>query len=87
MFSVVIITLNEEEKIKKCIEAAINVSDDIIVVDSESEDNTAALAVEMGARVFVTKWLGYSKTKNYAVSKAKYDWIKLSQNYNQSEIS
>jgi len=75
MFSVVIITLNEEKIIEKCIKAARKVSDDIIVVDSESTDKTAFIAKEQGAKVFITKWLGYSETKNFGVSKAKYDWI------------
>ena len=39
--SVVIISFNEEKRLAKCLEAARQVADEIILVDSHSTDNTA----------------------------------------------
>ncbi len=74
-FSVVIITLNEERNIAKCIDAALKVSNDIIIVDAQSNDNTAKIAEEKGAKVYVQKWKGYSKAKNFGAKMASNDWI------------
>ena len=63
--SVVIITHNEEKNISRCIENAKRVSDDIVVVDSGSTDNTVSLAERVGARVFTRQWNGYSAQKNF----------------------
>lgn len=74
-FSVVIITLNEEKKIGKCIDAAFQISDDIIVIDSFSTDNTKKIATEKGAKVFLKKWEGYSAAKNFGAEECSNDWI------------
>jgi len=74
--SVVIITFNEEKNIKKCLDAVCDISDDIIIIDSFSTDNTQAICEEYENLRFVKhKWEGYSKTKNYGNSLAKYDYI------------
>jgi glycosyltransferase involved in cell wall biosynthesis len=73
--SIVIITLNEERNIEKCLQAAAPVADDIVVYDSFSTDATCEIAKKYGARVFQGKWQGYSATKNEANKKAQYDWI------------
>lgn len=75
MISAVVITLNEAINIKDCIISLKGVTDDIVVMDTGSTDNTIEIAKEAGARVFQTKWLGYGPTKNHAVTFAKYDWI------------
>jgi len=74
-FSVVIITYNESRNIARCIESANKVSDDVLVWDSFSNDNTVVIAQEMGARVFQHEWQGYSRSKNAANQQAKYDWV------------
>jgi len=74
-FSVVIITLNEERNISKCIDAALMVSDDIIIVDAKSNDNTVKIAKEKGAKVYIQEWKGYSKAKNFGAKMASNDWI------------
>jgi len=74
-FSVVIITLNEEKNIARCIEAASKVSDDIVVVDAMSKDKTVQIAKSKGARVIVKKWEGFSENKNIGAEFAKNDWI------------
>ncbi len=73
--SVVIICQNEARNIAKCIASAKQVSDDIIVVDSGSTDDTIAIAQSRGARVFNHDWEGYGTTKNFGNQQAKHSWI------------
>lgn len=74
-FSIVIITLNEEKKIGKCIDAAYQVTDDIVVIDSLSVDRTEEISSKKGARVYLKKWEGYSAAKNFGAEKCNNDWI------------
>lgn len=73
--SAVIIACNEERRIQQCIESILPITDDIIVVDSGSTDQTIDLAQKSGARVFDMPWKGYGANKNYGNSKAKHEWI------------
>ena len=73
--SVVIITYNECLNIERCIRSVKGVADEIIVVDSLSDDNTVQLAEKEGARVFTKEFQGYIEQKNYAISKASNDYI------------
>ena len=73
--SVVIITYNEEKNIGRCIDSVKEVADEIIVVDSFSEDRTEEICKNHGIRFIQQKWEGYSKTKNYANQLAQYDYI------------
>lgn len=73
--SVAIITFNEEENIKTCLDAATKVSDDIVVVDSNSTDKTVELAKSYGARTFLRDFSNFSDQKNYAISKTNKQWI------------
>lgn len=75
MFSAVVITLNEAENIAACLQPLLAVTDDVVVVDSRSTDATVQIATKLGARVVSVDWQGYSQTKNYANSLARYDWI------------
>lgn len=73
--SVVIITKNEEKNIGRCLQSIEGLTDDIVVVDSGSEDLTYSICKEYNVRFFTTEWKGYSATKNYANSLAKYPLI------------
>ena len=73
--SAVIITLNEERNIGRCIDSVKDIADDIVVVDSGSKDRTEAICIEKEARFFYHKWEGYLEQKNYANSLAKYPLI------------
>ena len=72
--SVVIITLNEEKIIEKCL-SKLKFADEIIVVDSGSLDKTVAICEEFGAKVFYNKFEGYGLQKQFAVAKTKNDWV------------
>lgn len=73
--SVVIITYNEEHNIVDCITSAKQISDDIIIVDARSKDQTVNLAVASGAKVISTDWSGYGFSRNLGANNAKNDWI------------
>ena len=72
--SVVIITGNEENNIKDCLKS-VKWADEIIVVDSESNDSTLQIAKEFTDRVIVHKWEGYASQKAFAVSLSKNEWV------------
>jgi glycosyltransferase involved in cell wall biosynthesis len=75
MLSVVIITKNEAVNIRACI-ASVAWADEIIVVDSGSCDDTARIAQEMGAKVYVhADWPGFGPQKNRALDYATGDWV------------
>ncbi|MFA6923234.1 MAG: glycosyltransferase family 2 protein [Bacteroidales bacterium] len=73
--SIVIITLNEERNIERCLNSVKDISDDIIVVDSYSNDKTKEICKKYDVNFIEYDWKGYSETKNYGNSIAKYDWI------------
>ncbi len=73
--SVVIITLNEERNILRCLQSVKNVADEIIILDSYSTDATAKIAESSGAKIFFQTFLGYSAQKNAALEYASFDWV------------
>lgn len=72
--SVVIITLNEEHNIRRCL-GSVSWASELLVVDSGSTDRTRELAREAGARVLEHAWEGYGQQKNWALSQAKEAWV------------
>lgn len=73
--SAVIITLNEERNIERCILSLQDIADEIIVIDSFSNDKTQEICKNHVVKFIQTKWLGYSETKNYGNNLATYDYI------------
>jgi glycosyltransferase involved in cell wall biosynthesis len=73
--SVVIITHNEERNIRRCLESVKVIADDIVVVDSLSTDKTEEICRHYNVNFITQPWKGYSDTKNFANTQAKYDWI------------
>jgi len=73
--SAVIITLNEENNIGRCIDSLWHVANEIIVLDSFSSDNTVAIAKEHGAIVRQEMFAGYKEQKNRALKFTNYDYV------------
>jgi glycosyltransferase involved in cell wall biosynthesis len=72
--SVVIITKDEEENIRRCLDS-VRWADEIIVVDTGSTDSTKEIAEESGASVYKTQWQGFGQAKAFAVEKTSGDWV------------
>ena len=76
MFSVVILTLNEERSLPRCL-ATVQGCPDIVVLDSGSTDRTAEIAREAGARVFVRRFDDFAGQRNYAQREIpfRHPWV------------
>ncbi len=59
-----IITFNEERNIERCITGLLECVDEIVVMDSFSNDNTKKICIQYGVRFVENKWQGYAQTKN-----------------------
>jgi glycosyltransferase involved in cell wall biosynthesis len=73
--SVVIITYNEEKNIARCIDSVKTLADEILILDSNSNDNTVAIAESRGAIVKQESFKGFIQMKNRAVQLADNDYI------------
>src|SRR6476620_3734975 len=60
--SLVLITRNAASQLRACI-------------DSASDDDTVQVSASMGARVIDQPWLGFGPQKQFAVGRAKHDWV------------
>ena len=76
MISVVILTFNEERNIERCLKS-VRWSDDVLVVDSFSTDNTVAIAQQLGARVIQRKFDNFAAQRNFALDhgELKHQWV------------
>jgi glycosyltransferase involved in cell wall biosynthesis len=68
-------TLNEARLITRVVEAARQVADEVVVIDSGSTDATVELAEKAGARVVQQAWLGNGKQKRFAEDQCTHDWV------------
>lgn len=76
MISVVILTHNEETNIGRCLQS-VSWSDDILVVDSFSEDRTVEISKQRGARVIQRAFDDFSAQRNFASEQGnlKHEWV------------
>ncbi len=72
--SVTVIALNEEANIGPCLES-VSFADEIVVVDTGSQDRTVEVARTFTDRVFDAPWQGFAGTKNYALNQARMEWV------------
>lgn len=72
--SVIIITKNESQNIRDCLKS-VSWTDEIIVVDSGSSDNTVEIARKYTDKVIYNEWRGYADQKNFALQLATNDWV------------
>ena len=69
-----IITFNEAENIRAACES-VAWADEVLVVDSESTDETREIAAACGARVINRPWPGFAAQKQFAAEAAMHEWI------------
>ena len=73
--SVVVITYNEEKNIGRCLDSVKDVADDIVVVDSYSNDKTEEICLQHGARFIPHTFHSHIDQKNWAIAQARYHHI------------
>ncbi len=73
--SVLIITYNEEANIGRCIDSVQAIADEIVVVDSQSQDKTIEICISKGAKVIQHPFENFVKQRNNANAEAKYDHV------------
>jgi len=72
--SVAIITKNAATELDRCL-ASVAFADEIIVVDQNSTDGTAAVCAKHGATLHQSEWLGFGPTKQKAVALCRNQWV------------
>ena len=74
--TVVIATYNEANNIVNCIKSAHLLSEDVLVIDTESSDKTKEIAEKFRAKLFDFKWTdNFAEARNFSISKATGSWI------------
>ncbi|MTI80115.1 MAG: glycosyltransferase [Firmicutes bacterium] len=76
MISLCMIVKNEEHCLARCLSSAQDCVDEIIIVDTGSDDNTVEIAKQFGAKTFYYQWNDdFASARNYSLSKASGDWV------------
>lgn len=73
--SAYIVTLNEEKRLGKTLQALKKVADEIFVIDSGSTDKTQEIAKKYGAEFLFHKWKNISAQKHYGQELCHNDWV------------
>ncbi|MEK6829379.1 MAG: glycosyltransferase family 2 protein, partial [Nanoarchaeota archaeon] len=70
------ITKNEENFLEQCLNSVKDIADEIIIVDTGSEDKTKVIAKKFNAKIFDFEWIDdFSATRNESLKHATKDWI------------
>ncbi|MBD2040866.1 glycosyltransferase [Microcoleus sp. FACHB-672] len=76
LLSLCMIVKNESQNLPRCLASAQPYVDEIIVVDTGSEDNTLEIAARYGAKIGYFNWCDdFSAARNYSLSLVSGDWI------------
>ncbi|GGG34231.1 glycosyltransferase family 2 protein [Chelatococcus composti] len=73
--SIFVIAHNEADRIGRTLAAVRHLTDDLVVVDSGSTDETVAVAEAHGARVIFNPWPGYGPQKRFAEDQCRHQWL------------
>ncbi len=71
---VLVITYNEEEMLNACLES-VNWADEIVVIDSKSEDRTREIAGAYTEKIYQREFDDFSSQRNFGLDKLDSDWI------------
>ena len=74
LLSVAIITCDEERNLARTL-ASVSFANEIVIVDSGSQDRTLEIAESFGAKIFSRQWTGFASQKNFAIEQCTGDWI------------
>ncbi len=75
--SVIILTFNEEQHIKRCIKSLTSVAKNIFIVDSNSTDKTVEICESLGVKVYQHKWKNYAEQFQWGLDNCpiETEWI------------
>ena len=74
--SLCMIVKNEEKFLEQCLQSALGVVDEMVIIDTGSSDKTVEIALRYTKQVFHLDWPGsFADARNYAISKATGDWV------------
>jgi glycosyltransferase involved in cell wall biosynthesis len=73
--SVYVIAYNDESNMRSCLESVAGWGDELIVVDSHSTDQTAAISREFTNKVFQVDFKGFGDLRNQAVALTTHEWV------------
>jgi len=74
--TVIIPSFNEENNIEQCLQS-VSWADEILVVDSYSNDRTLDIARKYTDRILQHEYIHSAAQKNWTIPQAKYGWILL----------
>src|SRR3990172_3972926 len=72
--SALVITLNEEENIRQCLES-VAWADEIVVVDALSEEGTVEVSRQFTDKVYLSAWRGFPAQRNFGLERTTGEWI------------
>lgn len=75
LLSVTILTHNEEQSVEACLNSLIGVADEIVVVDSFSNDHTVEICRRYGCRISFRRFRGYGAQRQYATSLTTHQYV------------
>ncbi len=76
VLSLCMIVKNERENLPRCLASAQPYVDEIVVVDTGSQDGTPEIAIQFGAKVYYFEWCDdFAAARNSSLSQASGDWI------------
>ena len=75
LLSVVMITRNAAFSLARSLNSLLSIADEILLVDSGSDDDTLSIAQSYGVRCLHQDWLGIGPQKQFAVMQACHDWV------------
>jgi len=73
--SVIIIAYNEEKRIEQCLRSVAWVNEIVVVVDDKSTDKTAEISRKYTSKVYLHRFEGYGKQKQFALNHATGEWV------------
>jgi glycosyltransferase involved in cell wall biosynthesis len=74
--SAVITTKNNQRTLRRCLNS-VGFCEEILVLDSYSDDNTLSIAKQFDARIVQEEFKGYALQKQSAIDHATHDWVLL----------
>ncbi len=74
--SAALIVKNEERYLAACLESIRNLVDDVVLVDTGSDDSTVEIARQFGCKIFHFPWQqDFSAARNFGLEQVRADWV------------